>query len=125
MEIGFSSGLYEPTGGTAYINGLNIRSDMEHIRKSLGICPQHDVLYDNLTVAEHLKLFCKLKGMEDSKLVDHEITTLLADLDLSNKRNSKARELSGGMKRKLSVALAFCAGSKVPLRIILSLNKMT
>ena len=111
-------GLYEPTAGTALINGLDIRDDMESIRESLGICPQHDVLYDNLTVYEHLKLFCQLKGMEDNKKIQAEITSLLDDLKFASKRNAKASALSGGMKRKLSVAMAFCGGSKVMSRMI-------
>ena len=39
-------GLFEPTSGTAYINGMDIRKDMDDIRRSLGICPQHNVLFD-------------------------------------------------------------------------------
>ena len=56
-----SPGLYTPTGGTAVINGYDIRSNMDQIRQNLGICPQHDVLFDRLTVLEHLKLFGRLK----------------------------------------------------------------
>ena len=55
------SGLYTPTSGTAVINGYDIRTNMDQIRQSLGICPQHNVLFDRLTVLEHLKLFAILK----------------------------------------------------------------
>ena len=57
----FSSGLYTPTSGTAVINGYDIRTNMDQIRQSLGICPQHNVLIERLTVQEHLKLFAMLK----------------------------------------------------------------
>lgn len=40
------TGLFPPTSGTVYIKGLDIRSDMEIIRKTLGVCPQHNVLFD-------------------------------------------------------------------------------
>ena len=40
------TGLYEPTSGTAFINGLNIQEDLDEIRESLGFCPQHNVLFD-------------------------------------------------------------------------------
>ena len=40
------TGMHEPTSGTAYINGLNIHKDLDEIRKSLGFCPQHNVLFD-------------------------------------------------------------------------------
>jgi ATP-binding cassette subfamily A (ABC1) protein 3 len=65
-----------------------------------------------LTVAEHLRFFCMLKGMEND-LVEPEITRLIASLGLESKRDAKSRTLSGGMKRKLSVLIAFCANSKV------------
>ena len=54
-------GLYTPTSGTAVINDYDIRTNMDQIRQSLGICPQHNVLFDRLTVLEHLKLFGRLK----------------------------------------------------------------
>ena len=54
-------GLYTPTGGTAVINGYDIRSNMDQIRHNLGICPQHNVLFDRLTVLEHLKFFARIK----------------------------------------------------------------
>ena len=55
------TGLYPPSGGAAYINGLNVQTDMEAIRDSLGLCPQHNILFDRLTVKEHLEFFCALK----------------------------------------------------------------
>ena len=55
-------GLFPPTSGYAHIYGHDIRSDMEEIRKSLGMCPQHNVLFDKLTVQEHLWFYAKLKG---------------------------------------------------------------
>jgi len=54
------AGFYPPSGGTAHINGLNLRRDMVKIRKSLGLCPQHNVLFDTLTVHEHLTFFAKV-----------------------------------------------------------------
>ena len=40
------TGMFPPTAGYATVYGLDIRSDMEEIRKSLGMCPQHNVLFD-------------------------------------------------------------------------------
>ncbi|CAL8074946.1 unnamed protein product [Orchesella dallaii] len=108
------TGLFPPTSGTALINGYDICSDMISVRASLGICPQHDVLFDELTVEEHLKFFCKLKGLDKEK-VDVEVTRMIVALGLQSKRHAESRTLSGGMKRKLSVGIAFCAGSKVVL----------
>ena len=55
------TGLFPPSSGCAYINGHNILTDMDRIRDSLGLCPQHNVLFDKLTVKEHLKFFVNLK----------------------------------------------------------------
>ncbi|CAH8468985.1 unnamed protein product [Dicrocoelium dendriticum] len=48
------TGLYLPTSGTAFVNGHDIRTDIEGVRKSLGFCPQQDVYFEDLTVREHL-----------------------------------------------------------------------
>ena len=55
------TGLFTATSGEAHINGYNISNEMDLIRRSLGICPQHNVLFDRLTVAEHLAFFAMLK----------------------------------------------------------------
>lgn len=51
------SGLLGPTSGTALINGKDIRFDMDEIRQNCSLAPQHNLLFDKLTVAEHLKFF--------------------------------------------------------------------
>lgn len=55
-----STGLFPPSSGRAYINGYDICQDMALIRRSLGLCPQHDVLFDNLTVREHLLFYAQV-----------------------------------------------------------------
>ncbi|XP_064415233.1 phospholipid-transporting ATPase ABCA3 isoform X1 [Latimeria chalumnae] len=106
------TGLYPPTGGRAYISGYDISQDMVLIRKSLGLCPQNDVLFDNMTVEEHLHFFIRLKGYPLKKAPE-EIERMLRILDLEDKRKSKSKSLSGGMKRKLSIGIAFIGDSKV------------
>jgi ABC-type multidrug transport system ATPase subunit len=58
----YEIGLIGPTGGTALIDGLDIRTDMEKIRQNVGLCPQHNLLFAKLTVAEHLKFFGMVKA---------------------------------------------------------------
>lgn len=55
------TGLFPPTSGSAHVDGKSILTDMEAIRESLGLCPQHNVLFDRLTVKEHLEFFINLK----------------------------------------------------------------
>ncbi len=51
------TGLYSATSGTAIINGYDINTNIEKIRGSLGLCPQHNMLFPSLTVTEHLRFF--------------------------------------------------------------------
>ncbi|NWX26127.1 ABCA1 protein, partial [Notiomystis cincta] len=106
------TGLLPPTSGTAYILGWDIRSDIDSIRKSMGMCPQHNVLFDILTVEEHVWFYGRLKGLSEQQ-VQEEVEQLLQDTGLPHKRREQTRNLSGGMQRKLSVAIAFVGGSRV------------
>ncbi|XP_040829453.1 phospholipid-transporting ATPase ABCA3 isoform X2 [Ochotona curzoniae] len=106
------TGLFPPTSGQAYIRGYEISQDMARIRKSLGLCPQHDILFDNLTVAEHLSFYAQLKGLSRHKCPE-EVKQILHVLGLEDKRHTRCKLLSGGMKRKLSIGIALIAGSKV------------
>uniref|UniRef100_A0A8C6WDT6 ATP-binding cassette, sub-family A member 17 n=1 Tax=Nannospalax galili TaxID=1026970 RepID=A0A8C6WDT6_NANGA len=106
------TGLIAPSKGQAYINGYEISTDMVQIRKSLGWCPQHDILFDNFTVADHLSFCAQLKGLSLPKCHE-EIKQILSILCLEDKWNSKSKYLSRGMKRKLSIGIALIAGSKI------------
>lgn len=105
------TGLYMPTTGTAKINGLSITKTMTEIRKSLGFVPQHNILFDLMTVREHIWFYSRLKGLDNLSALD-EMKQMLHDTGLEPKRNELSKNLSGGMQRKLSVAIAFVGGSK-------------
>lgn len=107
------TGLFAPTLGTAYIDGKDIRYNIDEARKSMGICPQHNVLFDELTVEEHFKFFCSLKGMRNDRDIKDEINKYLDMLELKPKRYVQTNALSGGMKRKLSIGIALCGKSKI------------
>jgi ATP-binding cassette, subfamily A (ABC1), member 3 len=106
------TGLFPPSKGTVLVNGFDIRTDLDKVHSSLGICPQFDVLFDILTVEEHLQFFCKLKNYNESD-TKSEITRIINILGLEDKRKAKSMTLSGGMKRKLSVGIALVGGSKI------------
>lgn len=76
--ISMLTGMIEPTSGN-----LEVLGDVEvsEIRKKIGMCPQHDTLYDDLTVKEHLELFSRLKGL-DGPEGDAEVNKLIADVNL-------------------------------------------
>ncbi|ESO00555.1 hypothetical protein HELRODRAFT_82844 [Helobdella robusta] len=104
------TGFMPPTRGTAYINGNDIRYEMPMIRKNLGLCPQFNILFDKLTVKEHLEFFAILKGCSNDEL-EGEVTNMIRMLNLEVKTDVFSKSLSGGMKRKLSVGISLIAGS--------------
>eukprot|EP01135_Chromosphaera_perkinsii_P003932 Nk52_evm33s262 gene=Nk52_evmTU33s262 len=108
------TGLYPCSGGDAIVNGYSIRDNIDGVRSSLGLCPQHDVLFGGLTVEEHLWFFCSLKNVPRDE-IPMKINEMLVDTNLVPKRYMPVSALSGGMKRKLSVAIALVGDSKVVL----------
>ena len=66
------TGILKPTRGNAQIYGANLVEDIDAVRQSLGLCQQFDVLYDVLTVREHLEIVCELKNVPRSE-VQNEI----------------------------------------------------
>jgi ATP-binding cassette subfamily A (ABC1) protein 3 len=88
------TGMMSASGGTALINGFSIHGQMDSVRKSLGLCPQHNMLFMDLTVEEHLIFFGMLKGisMQEAK---RQAKTYIEQLDLTGKKNAKAETLSG------------------------------
>lgn len=73
------TGMFPPTSGTAIVSGHDVRTSIQSVRDSMGLCLQHNVLFDNLTVEEHLYFFGKLKGLENNEIkqeIDHYIKLL-------------------------------------------------
>jgi ABC-type sugar transport system ATPase subunit len=68
--------MMNQTSGDAVINGLSIKTEMSAIRANLGICPQFDVLWPNLTVKEHLTLYASFAGMP-KHMIPSEVGGLL------------------------------------------------
>lgn len=105
-------GLLPPTSGDALVFGKSIKTDMDYIRKGLGVCPQNDILFPELTVKEHLELFATMKGVEDADL-ESTVHDMVDEVGLADKVNTVVKALSGGMKRKLSLGIALIGNSKV------------
>ena len=110
--ISMLTGLIAPTSGDCLMYGLSIVEDMHLIRKSMGVCSQQDVLFDRLSVHEHLTLYANLKGVPKDEL-ESEVSRYEEQIGLTEKRHTFASALSGGQKRKLCVALALIGGSRI------------
>ncbi|KAI0125601.1 hypothetical protein BJ170DRAFT_702677 [Xylariales sp. AK1849] len=97
------AGFQAPTGGSININALP---------SQIGICPQNNVFCDDLTVMEHLVFWNTVKSDADDAAT---LEKLIETCDLTHKKNSFAKNLSGGMKRKLQLACMLVGGSSICL----------
>lgn len=82
------------------------------VRRLIGYCPQHDALLDLLTVREHLHLYARIKGIR-SDVIDSVVNVKMQQMDLVDFADKQAGTLSGGNKRKLSVAIAMIGQPRV------------
>jgi ABC-type branched-subunit amino acid transport system ATPase component len=112
--ISMLTGVVQPSGGSCTMFGRDIAHDMTALRRDvgLGVCPQQNVLWDDLTVEEHLLFFAGLKGLSSSA-AEAAMRSVVREVGLTEKVRTASKDLSGGMKRKLSVAIALVGDSKV------------
>ncbi|KAI3970659.1 hypothetical protein MKX01_024306 [Papaver californicum] len=102
------------TGGDALIYGFSVRSSvgMSNIRRLIGVCPQFDILWEELSGEEHLHLFASIKGLPPAT-IKSVVDKSLAEVKLANAAKVRAGSCSGGMKRRLSVAIALIGDPKL------------
>jgi ABC-2 type transport system ATP-binding protein len=95
--------LLEITAGTAIVEGADVRKDPNRARRSIGVIPQAMTSDGDLTVWENLSIYSKLYGIPASDR-EKSIDELLELVDLNQWRDAPARNLSGGMRRRLEIA---------------------
>ena len=106
------SGIEMPNKGDIFLDGQSLITNKDYLYHNIGLCAQDDIFFDYLTVYEHLKLMCELKGRKPE---NSEIVSLLSKLELLSKKDALSKTLSGGQKRKLCIALAMIGNSKLIL----------
>eukprot|EP00817_Percolomonadidae_sp_ATCC50343_P007809 CAMPEP_0117433928 /NCGR_PEP_ID=MMETSP0758-20121206/13219_1 /TAXON_ID=63605 /ORGANISM="Percolomonas cosmopolitus, Strain AE-1 (ATCC 50343)" /LENGTH=583 /DNA_ID=CAMNT_0005224941 /DNA_START=1208 /DNA_END=2956 /DNA_ORIENTATION=+ len=106
------TGLCAPSGGDAVIFGHSVVNQIESVRRSMGVVLQHDILFPELSAYQHMRLFCLLKGIPISML-KKEIESKLKTVKLWKFRKQLAKTFSGGMKRRLSVAISIIGDPKI------------
>ncbi|KAI8435957.1 hypothetical protein MSG28_004122, partial [Choristoneura fumiferana] len=112
--ISMLTGNVKVSSGSVWLAGYDVAQQTAAARAHLGFCPQHNVLFNELTVREHLEFFSRLKGLRGQELKD-DIDLLIAKLELEEKRDYEAAGLSGGQKRRLSVGIALSGSPRVVL----------
>jgi len=103
--INMMCGLLRPDAGQVLVRGVPIAQAGDKIRARVGVCPQDIVLWERLTCLEQLQFIGQMYGL-DGREARQRGERLLEELDLRDKRRVQARRLSGGMKRRLNLAMA-------------------
>ena len=104
-SISMMCGLLRPDSGQVVIHGKPITDGDADVRRRVGVCPQNIVLWGQLTCLEQMVFIGEMYGMK-RKSVTQRSEQLLKELDLTEKRDQRARTLSGGMQRRLNLAMA-------------------
>ncbi|KAL6073551.1 ABC transporter, ATPbinding domain containing protein [Balamuthia mandrillaris] len=110
--ISILTGLFEPSSGTAEMFGLSIKDQIDQVHMLTGVCPQHDILWGNMTAKEHLLFYGRLKNLKGPAL-HKAVRAALVSVNLREARNKLSSKYSGGMKRRLSVAISLMAEPKM------------
>jgi ABC-2 type transport system ATP-binding protein len=104
-SINMLCGLLKPDSGEVLVHGKTITDGDAEVRMRVGVCPQNIILWNNLTCLEQMQYVGELYGL-NGKTSRQRSIQLLKDLDLEEKKDKRARTLSGGMQRRLNLALA-------------------
>lgn len=110
--INMLCGLLEPTSGDAMIDGLSIKKKIGEIKKLIGVCPQQPAVFPYLTGSENVEFFGDLHAM-DKKELKSRTAMLLEKLSLQEHASRKVQKYSGGMVRRISIAMALVHGPQI------------
>lgn len=106
------TGLSAPTSGECKVCGNDCVSERGEVKKIVGISPQDTAVAENLTVFENLRLICEIYG-HSKEDTERKISEMIRLFRMDEVKNSRAKTLSGGWKRKLSIAMALISEPKV------------
>lgn len=100
-------GYLPPDSGIVQINGIDLYENFESLKKLIGYVPQSDIVYDNLTLYDMLKYTARLRLPKDTADAEMEaaINRAIQMVELSEKKNSYIRSLSGGQRKRASIAV--------------------
>lgn len=105
------SGYDRPTSGSVLINGEDLYQNYDALKNIIGYVPQEDIVYDNLTLYDMLSYAAKLRLPDDTTKAEREdrVRSVIEMVELSGKEATLIRRLSGGQKKRASIAVELLA----------------
>lgn len=110
--ISMLSCLLSPTQGDAWIDGYSVRTEANEVKQAIGVVPQEIALYPDLTARENLAFWGRMYGMSDAQLKER-IDAVLEIVGLSERGKEKVETYSGGMKRRINIAVGLLHQPKI------------
>lgn len=110
--ISMLSGLLAPTAGDALIDGHSICKNPQQVKQLIGVVPQEIALYDTISARENLVFWGKMYGLKGEKLQER-VAAVLEIAGLTDRANDKVNTFSGGMKRRINIAVGLLHSPKV------------
>ena len=110
--ISMLSGLLAPTRGDAVIAGHSVTQDVKQVKQVIGVVPQEIALYDTISARENLVFWGKMYGLGGETLKER-VTAVLKIAGLTERANDKVETFSGGMKRRINIAVGLLHSPKV------------
>lgn len=110
--IKMMTGLTDITEGEIFYDNLSVKKDLNKLKEFINISPQESAIADNLTVKENILFISEIYGIEKQQAVE-KTKEIISLFELNSVENKKAKNLSGGMKRRLSIAMALVTKPKV------------
>lgn len=109
------SGFDQKTTGHVILNGLDLKTNFKYLKALIGYVPQEDIIYENLTLKKMLEYTARLKMREDTSKEEREaqIQNVLQMVDLTDRQDTCIRKLSGGQKKRASIAVELLADPKL------------
>ena len=105
---------FSPTNGTIYINGQDTYNNFDKFKNLIGYCPQYEAIFEYMTVYENLEFYARIKGIKQIYL-DKLVNAMIIEMALDDFTKKIAGKLSGGNKRKLSVAISLLGNPQIVL----------
>ena len=100
--IAMMSGLLPPSGGDVHIDGASIRNNTMDAKRRIGVVPQEIALYPTLTARRNLRFFGRMYNMHGKEL-ERRIDEVLEFIELTDRRDERIDQFSGGMKRRVNI----------------------